>query len=214
MKAIVIGATGATGKALLTQLLADSYFSEVVVLVRRKYFEPQPKLKEVVIDFDRIEDVADQITGDIAFSCMGTTLKTAGSKERQWEIDVNYPYRFATLAKANHMPSFVLLSGMTANEQSRIFYSRMKGALENKIKALSFSRLLIFQPGPLVRPNTDRIAEKISIPVLNILCHLGLFKNYRPLAVSDLASAMIRKVKLKGEAIERIPMKQILKLLH
>lgn len=213
MKAIVIGATGATGKSLVAQLLEDSVFTEVVVLVRRKYFESYPKLTEVVVDFNHLENYASHVLGDVAFSSIGTTLKAAGSKEAQWEIDVDYPFRFAAIARKNGIPKFVLLSGMTANEQSKIFYSRMKGALENKIKALEFPQLFIFQPGFLIRPNTDRKGEQITLPILKFLNGIGLFRKYQPLPVAQLAKVMIQKSKVVNQKSETVTMKEILKLL-
>lgn len=213
MKAIVIGATGATGKALVCQLLQDPQFSEVVVFVRRKSFEPNPSLKEEVIDFREIEKYEAAIKGDVVFSCIGTTLKAAGSKDAQWEIDVEYPFRFAKAARRNEVPAFCLLSGMTANEHSKIFYSRMKGTLENKIKALGFPRLFIFQPSALIRPDTDRKGEQIMTPVLQFFNRLGLFRSWKPLPVAQVAKLMIQKSKTVEAKTETLRMKEILKLL-
>ena len=80
MKAVIIGGTGATGRELVLQLLADPKISQVIVLVRRPFFSPDPKLLEVEVDFDKLEEYRPYIIGDIAFSTLGTTLAAAGSK--------------------------------------------------------------------------------------------------------------------------------------
>ena len=83
MKALIIGATGATGKDLVTQLLADDTYSEVHCFVRKALALTHPKLHTHVVDFETAEAWADLLRGDVAFSCLGTTLATAGSKEAQ-----------------------------------------------------------------------------------------------------------------------------------
>ena len=80
MKAIVIGATGLIGTELVKQLLADAAFESVKVLVRKSTGVKAAQLEEVLVDFDRLAASADELKGDILFSTLGTTLKTAGSK--------------------------------------------------------------------------------------------------------------------------------------
>ena len=80
MKAIIIGGTGATGKELVTYLLESNQYTEVVALVSRKKLPDHEKLTQVVVDFSKLEDWKDLITGDIAFTCLGTTLKMQEAK--------------------------------------------------------------------------------------------------------------------------------------
>ena len=81
MKALVIGATGATGRDLVNQLLTDKDYDEVNVFVRRPLTVESPKLKTHIVDFEKPEEWKDLVDGDVAFSCLGTTLKDAGSKD-------------------------------------------------------------------------------------------------------------------------------------
>ncbi len=83
MKALVIGATGATGKDLVNQLLNDKAFEEVDIFVRKPVDIENDKLKVHIIDFEKPQEWKGMIKGDVAFSCLGTTLKDAGSKEAQ-----------------------------------------------------------------------------------------------------------------------------------
>ncbi|WP_314894261.1 NAD(P)H-binding protein [uncultured Capnocytophaga sp.] len=194
MKTLIIGATGATGKDLLLQLLADDTYSEVHCFVRKPLALSHPKLHTHVVNFDIPEVWADLLQGDVAFSCLGTTLAVAGSKEAQWRVDYDYQYAFAQQCKANGVPTFVLVSAAGAKAQSKLFYNRMKGQLEDAIKALGFASLLIFQPSILVRSNSDRGGENFTVKVINFLNKLGLFKRYRPMPTEILAEKMLSAV--------------------
>lgn len=191
MKAIVIGGSGATGKELIKHLLADSRFQTVTALVRKPFFDPHPKLAEIIVDFELLSTYSQHIQGDVAFSCLGTTLKDAGSKAAQWRVDYDYQLEFATLAKTNGIERFVLLSSMGANPKSSIFYSRMKGELEESIKKLGFTHLVIRKPGGIDRPGTTRTGEKAMINVLKMFNSIGLFKRYAPITTDHLAQSII-----------------------
>lgn len=191
MKALVIGATGAVGKDLVDLLLENDAFSEVHIFVRRKVENANPKLKVHLVDFDNVEKWKPLVSGDVAFSCLGTTLKAAGSKEAQWKIDYQYQYDFAQAASQNGVSQYVLVSASGANAQSFVFYSKMKGQLEEAIKKLNFSSLGIMQPPLLVRENSDRKGEKFAEKLLNFLNSVGLFRSQKPMHTQTLAQAMM-----------------------
>ncbi|WP_099367525.1 NAD(P)H-binding protein [Sphingobacterium sp. 1.A.4] len=191
MKAVVIGGSGATGRELVLQLLADYRVESVVALVRKPFFMPDPKLKEVIVDFDHLEKYAAFIDADVAFSTLGTTLKQAGSKKKQWRVDYEYQLKFAQLARMNHVFTFVLLSSAQASPKSKFFYSRMKGMLEEKIKQLDFPKLIILRSGLIDRPKTDRRGEKIALKVIKVFNALGILKNYKPITTVDLAKVIV-----------------------
>ena len=195
MKGLIIGATGATGKDLLAKLLEDEAFSEIHSFVRKPMSISHPKLHAHVVDFETPEAWADLLHGDVAFSCLGTTLAVAGNEDAQWRVDYDYQYTFAQQCKANGVPTFVLVSAAGAKAQSQLFYNRMKGQLEDTVKALDFSCLLIFQPSVLIRSNSDRGGENFTMKVINFLNKLGLFKRYRPMPTAVLAEKMIKAAK-------------------
>jgi len=196
MKALVIGATGATGKDLVDVLLADTDYTEVVIFVRRPSGVAHAKLVEVITDFEKLPDSADHIKGDVWFSCLGTTLKAAGSKDKQWQIDYGIPATFAEIAKRNGVPKAVLLSAYGASAKSKVFYSRMKGKLDEYIESLSFEQFIIFRPGLLLRKDTDRVGERISAGVLKFLNALQLIKKFRPMPTFLLAQKMAKAPKV------------------
>ena len=209
MKALIIGATGATGKDLVTQLLADDTYSQVHCFVRKPLTLTHPKLYAHVVDFETPEAWADLLRGDVAFSCLGTTLAVAGSKEAQWRVDYDYQYNFAKHCHNNGVPTFVLVSAAGAKAQSKLFYNRMKGQLEDTIKALGFARLLIFQPSVLVRKGSDRKGEQFGLKMIVFLNKLGLFKRYRPMPTDILAQRIRKEVATAAKGVHTFTLDEI-----
>jgi uncharacterized protein YbjT (DUF2867 family) len=196
MKALIIGATGATGTEVLELILKDETYKQVAIFVRREVDLKHDKLKVHIIDFDKPEQWKTLVKGDVLFSCLGTTLKTVGSKEAQWKIDYGYQYDFAKIAQENDVNNYVLISTSNASAKSFFFYAKMKGQLEKAIKALKFSKLIIFNPTLLIRENTDRKMEIIGAKVITFFNKLGLFRSQKPISTKVLAKAMIKSVKV------------------
>jgi uncharacterized protein YbjT (DUF2867 family) len=196
MKALIIGATGSTGELLVEELLADKDYTTVSVFVRRPTGKQHPKLIEQIIDFSNIDAYKDLIVGDIIFSCLGTTLKAAGSKENQLKIDFDIPAAFARLARANNVSSFVLLSSYGASSGSKVFYSQIKGKLEDRISELDFKQYIIFRPGLLLREGSDRFGEKIMGHILKGVNAIGLFRKFKPMPTALLAKKIAEAPKV------------------
>ncbi len=209
MKALVIGATGATGKDLVSQLLTDKGYDEVNVFVRRPLAVENPKLKTHIVNFDKPEEWKDLVKGDVAFSCLGTTLKAAGSKEAQRKVDYDYQYNFAKAAKENEVEDYILVSSYGANPKSKIFYSRMKGELEQSIKALHFNKLMIFQPGMLDRKDSERTGEVLGGKIIKFANKFGVLTQQKPLPTEVLAKAMINSSKIKSYGYSKIKLGSI-----
>ncbi|WP_089757317.1 NAD(P)H-binding protein [Chryseobacterium soldanellicola] len=209
MKALVIGATGATGKDLVNQLLDDKDFNEVNVFVRKPLNIENEKLKTHVVDFEKPEEWKDSVRGDVAFSCLGTTLKAAGSKEAQRKVDFDYQYEFAKAAKENNVDDYILVSAYGANPNSKIFYSKMKGELEEAVKQLHFNKITIFNPGMLERKDSDRTGEVLGSRIIKFANKLGLLESQKPLPTDVLAKAMINSSKIKSNGYSTIKLGNI-----
>lgn len=209
MKALVIGATGATGKDLVKQLCQDSDFDEIDIFVRRRSDFHHEKVKAHIVDFDHPEEWKHLVKGDVAFSCLGTTLKSAGSKENQKVIDYDYQFNFAKAAKENNVQDYILVSAYGASPDSKIFYSRIKGELEEAVKNLKFEKTTIFKPGMLERKNTDRNGEVFGLKIIKFLNKFGLFKSQKPLPTSVLAKAMIVASKIKSNSFSEVKLHSI-----
>lgn len=209
MKALVIGATGATGKDLVKQLLNDKDFEQVDVFVRKPLNIENEKLKTHVVDFEKPEIWKDFVRGDVAFSCLGTTLKDAGSKEAQRKVDYDYQFQFAKAAKDNDVEDYILVSAYGANPQSKIFYSKMKGELEDAVRKLHFNKITIFKPGMLERKDSERSGEVLGSRIIKFANKLGLFESQKPLPTDVLAKAMINSSKIKSNGYSSIKLGNI-----
>lgn len=212
MKALVIGATGAVGKDLVQQLIEDSSMERIDIFVRREVKMPAAKVVAHVVDFDHPEIWADQLKGDVLFSCMGTTIKAAGSQEAQWKVDYTYQFDAAKAAKANGVPTYVLVSSIGADVKSKLFYTKMKGALDDAVQKLGFEGCYILRPPSLVRKGSDRFGEKAGIVALRALNAVGLLHTWTPMPTEAVAAAMIRLAKSGRKGIEVIESQEILKV--
>lgn len=195
MKALVIGATGAVGKDLVEQLLKDESFERVDVFARREVKVPSSKLVPHVVDFDHPEAWSDLLVGDVLFSCLGTTIKAAGSQNAQWKVDYTYQYEAAKAARNNGVGKLVLVSSVGASSKSKIFYSRMKGQLDEDVQKIGFPGCFILRPPSLIRKGSDRFGEKAGVAVLKCFNAIGLMRSWKPMPTEEVAAAMIRIAK-------------------
>jgi uncharacterized protein YbjT (DUF2867 family) len=188
----VIGASGMVGQQLVAQLLNYPDFKKVRVFARRTSGTTHPKLVEHLIDFDKPESWKDLVQGDILFSTLGTTIKVAKTKENQYRVDYTYQYEFAKVAAENGISAYVLVSSMGASSKSSVFYSRIKGELEDAVSKLNFKKIVIFRPSILDGNRQEkRAGEKIGLVISRFLTRF-VMKNFKPTPVDILADKMIR----------------------
>jgi uncharacterized protein YbjT (DUF2867 family) len=195
--ATLIGTTGLTGSFLVRQLLADSAITKVISVARKPLNIPNATLTEVLVsDLAELPLIESTIRGDLYFCCLGTTIKTAGSKENFEKVDHAAIVAFARIAKTHDAQSFTLVSAMGADARSIFFYNRVKGRTENDVRALAFRSLIIFRPALLIGPrNERRLAERFAattlVPVSRLLptsVQKSLVTNAATLATRMLAA--------------------------
>lgn len=195
MKALVIGSTGATGIELTKQLIEQEEFTEIHVFVRNIPTINHPKLNVHKVDFNEINIWSEKLKGDVLFLAMGTTLKTAGSKEAQYKVDVTYQFETAKAAANNNVPKLILVSSTGANQNSIFFYPKIKGELEEIVKKLNFKSIYILRPPVLDRGEVMmRPTERKTIAFIKRLNKFGLLDSQKPMTTSFLASKMIKLV--------------------
>ncbi len=200
----IVGATGLVGKELTQQLLENPSFSRVNIFVRRPSGIKHPKLQEYIVDFSTPGQWVQLVEGDVLFSALGTTLKQAGSKEKEYEVDFIYNLNFAKAALKNNIPAYVLVSSVGANPKSRIFYTRMKGELEAEVTKLGFNKLVILRPSVLVGKRSEkRPMEQLGITLGNFFTRF-IFKKYKPIKGETVARAMVQSVGHKTEKKTRV----------
>jgi uncharacterized protein YbjT (DUF2867 family) len=187
--ALLLGASGLVGSALLQQLLNSDAYHSVVALVRRPLAIQHPKLRQQVIDFDQPD--ATLIQGDDLYCALGTTLRKAGSKEAQYTIDCTYPTEFGRIARQNGVKRYLLVSSIGADAASSNFYLKTKGELEQHLQAMGFETFVAARPSFLLGDRTEfRLAEKIGIILAQVFAPL-IPRKYRGIHANDVASALI-----------------------
>jgi len=188
MKVIIIGATGLTGSCLVEFLLQDFRIEQVIVVARRSTNIKHQKLIEKIIDFENLNQLS--FDANIAISCLGTTIKNAGSKEKFYQTDFTYNFEFAKVCLKNDLQSFILMSSLGADASSKIFYSATKGQLEKAIMDLNFKHLTILQPSLLEGNRKEmRSGEKIARVMMKIFnpFFVGNLRKYRSIRIEDVA---------------------------
>ncbi|MEZ4979412.1 MAG: oxidoreductase [Chitinophagales bacterium] len=193
-RAIIAGASGAVGKALLRYLLESASFDEIVVLLRRPLKLNHPKLHSIIFDFDKEADYSSLPSAEQVFCCLGTTIKKAGSQENFRKVDFHYPFLLAKYAKQNGAKAFHVVSALGADAKSSIFYNRVKGELEEALRKVEFDNLYIYQPSLLLSEREEsRPGEKIASVLMQAssFLFLGPLKKYKAIHVNDVAKAML-----------------------
>lgn len=187
--AIVLGATGLIGKKVTEHLLKNDNYSTVIILVRKPLNINHPKLKQHIFNYDAIDNTL--LKGDDLFCCLGTTIKTAGSKEAFRKVDLDYVVNVAKASKGNGINHFAVISAMGANKNSTVFYNQIKGEMEESIKAIGFNSTYIIRPSLLLGDRKEfRFGELIGKFFMITLSFL-IPKKYRAIYDVQVAIAMI-----------------------
>ncbi|APO96183.1 NAD-dependent epimerase/dehydratase family protein [Xanthomonas vesicatoria] len=190
MDVLLAGATGLVGKQVLQQLLTDARCTGVVALTRRPLTQIHPKLRNQVIDFERLEHwTAPRM--EAAICALGSTMKQAGSREAFYRIDHDYPLALARAVCAQGTSVFVLNSAAGADAQARIFYSRVKGELERDLRTIGFPSLTLVRPGLIGGEREERrTGEHLGRLVLGALGPV-LPRRFRINPAERIAAAMV-----------------------
>ena len=140
------------------------------------------------MDFDDLGRSAALFAADAAFCALGTTIKHAGTRERFRAVDFGYPLAAARLARERGARHFLLVSALSASARSRVFYSRVKGELEDAVLALGYPAVTIVRPSLLVGAREEfRLFERVMAPLGFILP-----RRYRPVRASAVAAALVQ----------------------
>jgi len=196
--ALVAGASGLVGGHLLHLLLADAAYARVITLARRQLDTRHAKLDQRVLDLGALDAVTDPPHVDDAFCCIGTTIKKAGSQDAFRRVDYDYVLAFARTAQRAGARQFLLVTALGADPSSRIFYSRVKGEIEQAVRELPFQGIQIFRPSFLMGERAEaRLAERIGVPIARAVAPLlvGPLRRYRPIDAADVARAMVQVAK-------------------
>jgi uncharacterized protein YbjT (DUF2867 family) len=202
--ALLAGATGLVGSALLPLLLASERYAKVIVVGRRPVPTQHPKLVQVVTDLDQLEHERLRLIADDVYCCLGTTIRQAGSQEAFYKVDFLYVVRLAALTSANFAAQLLVVSSLGADVNSRFYYSRVKGEMEESISQTPFRAIHIFRPSLLLGERAaPRLGERFGAAVLALVHPLlrGGWRKYRPVAAATVAQAMLRAAEDDGGGV-------------
>ena len=192
---LLLGATGVVGREALRQALGDARIDRIVAPTRRTLATIHPKLENPVVDFDALPEDAAWWACDGAICALGTTMKKAGSREAFRKVDFDAVLACATLAKRHGATAFGLVSAAGAKAGSPVFYSRIKGEVEQAVRALGFASLTIARPGFIGGERAERRpAERAFLALLRTLDPLlprALKMNPAPAIAAELIEAVL-----------------------
>jgi uncharacterized protein YbjT (DUF2867 family) len=189
LTALVAGASGLVGGEILRRLVASDAYERVVVLTRRDIGRKAsgPKVRQLVADFASLDESRGELRADHVFCALGTTIRKAGSQAKFREVDCEYPLRLARLARAAGARHFSIVSALGASRTSPFFYSRVKGEVEEGLRAMDWPSLAIFRPSVIAGERGEsRPLERLSERLLRLAP-----ATWRPVAASDIAAAMV-----------------------
>lgn len=192
MNCLIAGASGLVGKNLMELLLMDGAINSVNVLSRSPLNNNQTKVKKLIISFDKIDSI-NLPQADVAFCCLGTTIKKAGSEEAFYTVDHDYIVNYAKACEKAGIKTFIVVSAQGADSSSVIFYNKVKGQTEEDLKKIKFPNLFILRPSLLMgersesRP-TEKLAQKVSHFLSPFM--IGPLKKIRPVKASCVAFKM------------------------
>jgi uncharacterized protein YbjT (DUF2867 family) len=189
---IVVGATGMVGTEVVKKLAAKG--GPVVVLARQPIQNPLETTTWLKTDFDDLVAGGKLPPCDHVYICLGTTMKTAGSKDAFWKVDFEYSLAVANQALDAGATTLSLVSSVGASTASNNFYLHTKGALEDAITAIGFTKVNIYRPSLLLGNRTERRPlEALGMILFKALGRffVGRFQKYRGIEAAILADAMV-----------------------
>jgi uncharacterized protein YbjT (DUF2867 family) len=204
--ALLAGASGFVGNLTLDALLDSSDITRVFAVTRRPLGREHPRLANRIIQFQQIESQLKGLTCHVALCCLGTTMRQAGSEQAFRQADVDAVLAFARTAKAAQAQRFVVVSSVGADAESKNFYLRTKGEMEQALMGIGFACLDILQPSALlgwrgeIRPL--EIAASAIMPIVNPFL-TGKREPYRGIPARTVAAAMVGVTRSGRRGVQR-----------
>ncbi|WP_121665980.1 NAD(P)H-binding protein [Mesonia aquimarina] len=215
--AIILGATGLTGNILLKKLLTDNRYKKVKLFSRNSVNLQHEKIEEHLIDLFELENYQDLFNGDEVFCCVGSTQKKTPDNEVYKKVDYGIPLTAAKLAKKNNIQKFVVISALGANAESKFFYNKTKGEMENAVLQQKIEETYILRPSLISGKRKEkRPFEFLWKQVMKLANFLmcGPLKKFRSIHPNYIADAMIflannsySKTIIESEEIKKIASK-------
>lgn len=196
---LLAGATGLVGRELLAALLADPAVAAVHALGRRAPGVQHAKLTSHVVDFAALPSLP---RIDEAYVALGTTIKVAGSQAAFRAVDLDAVTAVARAAQRAGATKLGIVSAMGADPSSRVFYNRVKGDMEQAVRALGIDTTVFARPSLLEGDRASlqqppRPAERWLQAAMRALRPVTP-ANLRAIAARDVAVSLIEALRTRG----------------
>ncbi|HLV14551.1 MAG TPA: NAD(P)H-binding protein [Xanthomarina sp.] len=212
--AIILGATGLTGGLLLEHLLIDDRYEKIKLFSRKTCGITHNKIEEHLLDLLDLKEQKDLFVANEVFCCIGTTKAKTPNQEQYLEIDYGIPVMAAQLCKENNIPTFIVISAMGADKQSKLFYNRTKGRMEEAVLKEKITNTYILQPALISGDRSEkRMGEdlaKIFMKLVNpfLLGSLSKYKSIHPISIVRcmifLANNLYPEVRIPSDYIKKL----------
>ena len=195
---VIAGASGVVGARVLDHLVRREDVGRVIAVGRRVFPLHHEKLVSKVVDLQNATAVAAEIPEGIAvaFCCLGTTMKRAGSKEAFRAIDHDAVLALGQAALAKGARRFLLISSVGARAKSANFYQRTKGEAEDALARLGYAQLTVLRPSLIDDEGARRdyrAGERLVLPLARVVfAVIGRTGRYAPISADVIAKAMVR----------------------
>jgi uncharacterized protein YbjT (DUF2867 family) len=195
----VIGSTGLIGLQFLKSINEGEYTS-VNAITRREIASliDKPYIHQAIHDFSDFQSMRSDLQTDVLVCTLGTTIKKAGSQKRFFEIDHDIPLALAKIAWEEGCQTFILVSSMGANAESKIFYSRVKGQLEDALQKVGFQQLHILRPSMLLGDRQESRPGEFVGKLLMKPLSFFIPWDYKPISAATVASKIRELIEADG----------------
>lgn len=207
---LIAGASGVVGRALLARLLADASVAQVIAVLRRPLPPEavQPKLVQRICPnlLAMPPHICADVRIDACYIALGSTIKAAGSREAFAQIDLDAVLAVAAAAQAAGCQRLAVVSALESNAKSPVFYSRVKGQMEQGLIAMGFARLVIARPSIIdgdraALGQAPRGAEDVALRCMKALGRL-IPRAFAPITGQTIAAAMVQALNTPGAKVE------------
>jgi len=193
--ALLAGATGLVGAALLALLRDSPRYRHAHLLLRRPLpgLNADARVTPHIVDFARLPDPLPAV--DDVFIALGTTIKVAGSEAAFRRVDFEHVVATARAARAAGAHRLAIVSALGADSKSRVFYNRVKGDMQAAVAQLGYDSIVFAQPSLLIGDRAalgqpTRTAEvwatRLLAPVMGLVP-----RSVRPIRASAVAQALL-----------------------
>ncbi|MNK38593.1 Aspartate-semialdehyde dehydrogenase [compost metagenome] len=188
-----VGASGLVGHELLLLLAHIEHVSAIKAVSRSPMGKLPPRVDNIVMNLDYLQDHAEALKADVFICCLGSTIKKAGSQAAFRKVDYDYVVQFGKIAEKAKAKKLLVISAMGADSDSKIFYNKVKGQMEEALYDLDIPQIELFRPSLILGERKEQrrgedFAKKLS-PLLNTFM-IGPLKKYRPIQAETIAKAM------------------------